>query len=187
MAELPAGEIPHNPIRMTGYFTPPVSSYAPSARYLGTDWGRIFRNCIVGGTLIFVAIAAVSVSLSAGRNRTDASNTASQSVPAAAQPIANNSTLSSSGGLRTVYTAAGSELSRIATGFTGAKDRIVAFCKETPASESSNTQSSTDLTLRSSNPRLEVGDDNPVPRQLPTRAYHSRTCPKVPLLPDPDF
>lgn len=82
MAELPAGEIPQNPLRYTGYFSNPVSS-APSrpSRSLGTDWPRLIRNCFLGGASLFVVGAGVTVLLSI--------ETEQQSTKAQTQPAAN--------------------------------------------------------------------------------------------------
>lgn len=82
MGQLPSNGIPQNPF--TAFVTPPsVSRPISPVSPIGTDWGRFFRNLLIGGAGIFVAAAALSVSLSVNSEKAVAREV---SQPAAVAP-----------------------------------------------------------------------------------------------------
>lgn len=164
MAELPAGEIPQNPLRYTGYFSNPVSSTPSQAiGSLGTDWARLIRNCFLGGAGLFVAGAGISVLLSI------------QSSP---QPTTAETPQSASTVQPTVSQVAPA---RIAT--TQARVRQAAILANIGTQHAlytvPDTQPSTERPTGQLQPFFQ--------RRQPAPRFSQRSCPNVPLLPDPDF
>lgn len=169
MPPLPAGEIPQNPLRYTGYFSNPVSSTPSQAiGSLGTDWARLIRNCFLGGACLFVVGAGISVLLSG------------QSTP---QPTTAHTPLSASTVEPTVSQVAPA---RIATTPTRIRQAAV------PANIGTQHAIYTVPDPQPSTGRLQpfFQPHQPAPaygQRFDLRAAQPRSCPNVPLLPDPDF
>lgn len=163
---LPAGEMPRNQIRSTEFTTiwpPPAGVAAQSVRFLGTDWTRLIRNCFLGAASLFVIGAGVSVLLSVQSNSQPAVQT-----PAVAQTTQPAIT-------RTVPAP-----SRPATVPANLRAQHAVYTVSTP-----EPRVTTPARLQPFyQPRQSGGAYD---QRSDLRAAQPRSCPNVPLLPDPDF
>lgn len=164
----PAGEMPRNPTPYThlpGWIAPRPSAVAAQVvRSLGTDWIRLIRNCLLGAASLFVIGAGVSVLLSVQSNPQPAVQT--PTVAQATQPA--------------IQRAKTPVQIRPTTVPANLRAQHAVYTVSTP-----EPRSTTSARLQPFyQPRQSGGTYD---QRSDLRAAQPRSCPNVPLLPDPDF